>query len=66
MTVQVHGAPVDLAEGATIVDLLAALGRKEDGLAIAVNLQVIPRTSFGTHVLNDGDRIDLVTAVGGG
>jgi sulfur carrier protein len=66
VTVQVHGRALELRPGATVRELLRALARGEEGVAVAVNLQVVPRTRFAEHELKEGDRVDLVTAVGGG
>ena len=35
-------------------------------VAVAVNLEVVPRALHATTALKDGDRVELVRAVGGG
>jgi sulfur carrier protein len=35
-------------------------------VAVEVNLEVVPRGKHQTHVLRDGDRLEIVTFVGGG
>jgi thiamine biosynthesis protein ThiS len=66
--VQVNSEPLELADGATVADLLRKLGRDpdEDAVAVALNLAVLPRSDYAEQALDDGDRVDLVTAVGGG
>lgn len=66
MTVTLNGSPRDLAEGTTVAQLVASLGRGGETLAVAVNLRVVPRSEFADRRLVDGDRVDVVTAVGGG
>ena len=66
MTVLLNGEPTELPHGATITDLLAHYGRNDSGVAVAVNYDVVPRHQFDTHTLAEGDRVDVVTAVGGG
>ncbi len=66
MRVLVHGEAVELRDGSTVRDLLLSLGRSEEGIAVAVNLEIVPRTQFARQELRSEDRVDLVTAVGGG
>ena len=53
-------APLTFAE---LVDELALAGRR---LAIERNGEIVPRSRFGEARLQDGDRIEVVIAVGGG
>jgi len=66
MQVTLNGEPVELPDDATIHTVLAHFGREDAGVAVAVNLDVIRREDFDATSLRDGDRIDIVTAVGGG
>jgi len=66
MQVTLNGEPVELPDDATIHTVLARFGREDAGVAVAVNLDVIRREDFDATALRDGDRIDIVTAVGGG
>ena len=66
MTIQVNGDPMELSEGATILQLLEQLQLNPDGVAVALNLEVVPRTQHAEITLRQNDRIELVRAVGGG
>ena len=66
MTIQVNGAPTEVPEEQTIADLVRRLDVPEDGVAVALNLEVVPRTLHATTPLREGDRVELVRAVGGG
>jgi len=66
VTITLNGEPHQVEEGATLADLLASLGRAEDTLAVALNLRVVPRDALAERRLADEDRVDIVTAVGGG
>ena len=46
--------------------LVASLGLTRKRIAVAVNLDVIPHSSFAVHGLATGDRIEILEAVGGG
>lgn len=66
MQVRVNGAEREVAEGLTLAGLLAELGVTVDAVAVAVNLEVVPRGRLATHTLAPGDRVEVVRAVGGG
>ena len=68
MRVVLNGAEHELAAGTTVqaaveaLDLPAA-GR---GVAVAVDAEVVPRTQWETHTLQDGARIEVLPAIQGG
>ena len=66
MTVTVNGQPRELAEPLTVAELLRTLEIPPRGLAVEVNLQIVPRAQHAEHLLADGDRLEIVTLVGGG
>ena len=68
MRIILNGEPHEVPEGLTVVQLVRQLGRDpdKDPVAVAVNLSVVPRAQHGLRELSDGDRVDLVGAVGGG
>ena len=51
-----------------VVGLLVALGMDPDrkGMAIAVNDAVIPRSTWQSAPLNEGDTVEIIHAVQGG
>ena len=57
-----NGVPLD-ADATTLADLLGAVPA---GRAVAVNHEVVPLAEHETHLLADGDVVDVVTAVAGG
>jgi sulfur carrier protein len=50
----------------TLTELVTSVSDRTTGIAVAVNNEVVPRGSWASTVLSDGDRIDVVTAVQGG
>ena len=68
MSVVVNGEARAVPWAWTVADLVRDLGRDPDraGTAIARNGEVIPRRTWPTTTLDDGDTIEVVTAVGGG
>jgi sulfur carrier protein len=61
-----NGDPVELPEGATVDDLLAALGLGGKWVIVERNREPVARADLGVTVLVEGDHIELVRAVAGG
>jgi len=66
ITVMVNGQPRDVPADSTAADLVAALGFVGRPLAVEVNEEVVPRPRLADCRLKSGDRLELVTLVGGG
>jgi sulfur carrier protein len=66
VTIAVNGSPRQVAAGTTVALLLAELGLDPRHLAVEVNLELVPRGTHARHELADGDRLEVVTLVGGG
>lgn len=66
MVIQLNGEPYTLSGGATAATLVEALQLGEKRIAMEVNLEILPRSSYATHPLNEGDRVEIVHAIGGG
>jgi len=50
----------------TIKELVEELGIKVPNYAVAVGMEVIPKSEYETYKLKDGDKVEIVTFVGGG
>ncbi len=61
-----NGEPRRLAEGATLLDLLAELGRDPRTVAVERNGEIVRRAEYVTTVLAAGDRLEVVHFVQGG
>ena len=68
MNVSLNGRPVELPPEATVADALAATGRAPEGrgTAVALNGEVLARTIWPRAHLEEGDRLEILTAVQGG
>jgi len=62
----VNGETVRVATGSTVADLLRTLSLEPARVAVEHNLRVVPRAEHGAVRLNHGDRVEIVTFVGGG
>jgi sulfur carrier protein len=66
MQVSVNGEPHRLPDNATVAELLAGLGGGGRRVAVERNGEIVPRSRHADTRLADGDRIEVVVAVGGG
>lgn len=66
MEVFVNGAPRELSPGASIATLLSDLNLDVRHVAVECNLELVPRAQHSAHTLQPGDRLEVVTLVGGG
>jgi len=66
VSIVVNGEVKEAAGGATVTQLLEALGLPPSRVAIERNLQILPRSEWGTTHVAAGDRYEIVQFVGGG
>jgi sulfur carrier protein len=66
MQITVNDQPRQVAEATTVAALLDELGMTGKPVAVEVNLQLAPRQSHAQHRLAEGDKVEIVTLVGGG
>jgi sulfur carrier protein len=64
--IQVNSEARSIASGTSIDAFVAELGLRPEVVAIEVNERLVRREERGRTILNDGDRIEVVTLVGGG
>ncbi|MGQ0576823.1 MAG: sulfur carrier protein ThiS [Pseudonocardia sp.] len=66
MHVWLNGERRELAARASVLDALDAIGAPRAGVAVAVDGVVVARVGWGQHVLVEGARVEVLTAVQGG
>jgi sulfur carrier protein len=66
LAITVNGKPMDLPDGTTVADLLDRLSIGRQGTAVERNREIVPRSLHTEARIEAGDRIEIVTAVGGG
>ena len=64
--IMLNGKARDLPAGATLQTLLEDLELTGRRVAIEVNREIIPRSQHAAHTLNEGDKVEVVHAIGGG
>jgi sulfur carrier protein len=66
MRLQVNGETVQLSTGSSVQHLLEQLERSTGRLAVELNGEIVPRSQFSAQLLQDGDTVEIVQAIGGG
>jgi sulfur carrier protein len=66
--VVLNGSEAELADGATVQTAVETLDLPASGrgVAVAVDAEVVPRTQWQTHELNEGARVEVLRAIQGG
>ena len=62
----VNGEPQTLSPPCSVADLLEKLEMSDRRVAVAVNRDIVIRSRYKEAELSDGDRIEILEAVGGG
>lgn len=65
MKIRVNGEDRDVADAITVAGLLAVLAAPLEGVAVAVDAEVVPKREY-TRPLHEGARVEVIRAVGGG
>ncbi|MBN8412909.1 sulfur carrier protein ThiS [Halomonas denitrificans] len=66
MQIQLNGEPHALDREQTVAELIDALGLGGRRIAVELNEDIVPRSQHAQTPLADGDRIEIVHAIGGG
>ncbi len=66
MRVTLNGEARELREGSTVADLLRELALAEARVAVELNQRIVPSAARASASLAEGDRLEVVTFVGGG
>jgi sulfur carrier protein len=66
MHVRVNGEDYQLPEALTVAELVERVGLAGERIALEHNREIVPRSEYGQTKLADGDRVEIVRALGGG
>lgn len=66
MHIQVNGELRGVNDGTTVAGLLRELDIRVDRVAVELNLEILAKDEFGTKCLHEGDRIEILSFIGGG
>jgi sulfur carrier protein len=66
VSITINGQPQQVAQGTSLLELLEQLHVNRQQVAVELNAELIPRERHGRCLLSAGDRLEIVTLVGGG
>ena len=66
MQIQVNGKPTTLAENSSLSNLISQLALGGAKIAVEMNREIVPRSEYDHRILNEGDVVEIVQAIGGG
>jgi sulfur carrier protein len=66
ISVFINGSPQTYEHPISITDLVASLDLTGKRIAIECNSEIVPRSMFTQRLLAEGDKVEVVVAVGGG
>ncbi|MCK4743398.1 MAG: sulfur carrier protein ThiS [Sulfuriflexus sp.] len=66
MNIILNGEQREIPDASTAAGLVELLELGERRIAMEVNLEIVPRSDYANHTLQEGDRVELVHAIGGG
>jgi sulfur carrier protein len=64
--VRVNGREHDVSPGITLAELLRRLGFPAEGVAVALDGEIVPRARHGDTPVRPGAVVEVIQAVGGG
>ncbi len=66
MNILLNNEPISVCEALTIRGLLIHVNIQKKYYAVEVNEQIVPKSSHASFTLKDGDKVEIVAAIGGG
>ena len=66
MKIWVNGVMKEFQDRLTVSGLLTQLGIQSGRVAVELNLEILERLDYGKTELKDGDKLEIVSFVGGG
>jgi len=66
MEISLNGQTEVVDDGISVAQLIQQKLLQTTRVAVEVNFEIIPRSQHQAHMLNAGDRVEIVRAIGGG
>lgn len=64
--ITVNGETLHVREGATVQELIQTQGYRQDVIAVEYNGRILGKNTYATTLLRSGDKLEIVSFVGGG
>jgi thiamine biosynthesis protein ThiS len=66
MNILLNNKPEKLFDGSTVKKLLENKNIKNKYYAVEINRKIIPKSDHETYIIKEGDKIEIIAAIGGG
>lgn len=66
MKLKLNGSETEYTDGLTVAGLLESLQVQPARVAVEVNLKIVKKADYDTHILRHDDTVEIVSFVGGG
>jgi len=66
ISVSINGAARDFQQAISVAELIKDMKLGDKRIALERNGEIVPRSQFEQQMLADGDKLEIVVAVGGG
>ena len=66
MKIVINGEEREFDTNTTLIEILNKLSLTKKVMAVAVNMEIVKQNSWDSHILKDGDKLELLDFVGGG
>jgi sulfur carrier protein len=66
MNIILNGTESEYPDKLSASELLSSLGLADKRLALEINEEIVSRSTFDSHIIKSGDRVEIVHAIGGG
>jgi sulfur carrier protein len=66
MKIILNGSSREVPDNLSASELILSLGLADRRLALEVNREIVPRSTFESHIIRPDDQVEIVHAIGGG
>ena len=66
IAISVNGETRNVPQGATVALLLTTIGLDTRKVAVERNEEIVPRSTYASVALHEGDKLEIVHFIGGG
>jgi sulfur carrier protein len=66
MQIYLNGVEKQIPDSSNMAGLIELLDLSGQRIAVEVNEELVPRSTFNQHLLKENDRVEIIQAVGGG
>jgi len=66
MNIIVNGEELNIKSNTTVEGLLDKLEIKDKVMAVAINMEIVKKDKWNSHIIKENDKLELLHFVGGG